>query len=287
MKWNEMRQSENVEDERSGSPSGGARPLVGSVGIGSIAIALIAGLIFRVNPLEILGLISSKSGTPAPQVQTSPINDRDSAFVKSILGDTEDTWGRIFKQQLDTPYRAPKLVLFRNGVNSACGSAQTTSGPFYCPADQKVYLDMAFFEHIQATAGPDTDFAKAYAIAHEVGHHIQTVVGTSDQVRQLQSRSSKTKANDLSVRTELQADCYAGVWGHNTAQRGLIGDRDVATALDTATQIGDDYLQKQARVNVVPESFTHGSSQQRVTWFKRGLETGDIKQCDTFAANRL
>jgi uncharacterized protein len=287
MKWNEMRQSENVEDERGGSPRSGARPLVGSVGIGSIAIALIAGLIFRVNPLEILGLISSKSSTPAPQTQASPINDRDSAFVKSILGDTEDTWSRIFKQQLNTPYRAPKLVLFRDGVNSACGAAQTTSGPFYCPADQKVYLDMAFFEHIQATASPEADFAKAYAIAHEVGHHIQTVLGTSGQVRQLQARSGKAQANDLSVRVELQADCYAGVWGHYTAQRGLISDRDVSAALDTATQIGDDYLQKQARVNVVPESFTHGSSQQRVKWFKTGLNTGDIAKCDTFATKQL
>ncbi len=287
MKWNEMRQSENVEDERSGSSSAVPGQLVGKVGLGGIAIALIAGLIFRVNPLEILGLISSNKTTPARQTETKPINDRDSAFVKSVLGDTEDTWDRIFQQQLKTRYQRPKLVLFRNGVNSACGSAKTSSGPFYCPADQKVYLDMAFFEHIQATAGAETDFAKSYAIAHEVGHHVQTILGTSGKVRQLQSTSSKTKANDLSVRVELQADCYAGVWGHFTAQRGLIGDRDVAQALDTATQIGDDYLQKQARVNVVPESFTHGSSQQRVKWFKRGLETGDMQQCDTFTTNQL
>jgi predicted metalloprotease len=287
MKWNEMRQSENVEDERSGSSSPVSGQRVRSIGIGGIAIAVVAGLIFRVNPLEILGLISSNQTTPAPQEKTKPINDRDSAFVKSVLGDTEDTWDRIFQQQLKTRYQPPKLVLFRNGVNSACGSAETTSGPFYCPADRKVYLDMAFFEHLQATASSEADFAKAYAIAHEVGHHVQTILGTSGKVRQLQATSSKTKANDLSVRTELQADCYAGVWGHYTAQRGLIGDRDVEQALDTATQIGDDYLQKQARVNVVPESFTHGSSQQRVTWFKRGLQTGDINRCDTFTTNQL
>ncbi|WP_019498022.1 neutral zinc metallopeptidase [Pseudanabaena sp. PCC 6802] len=287
MKWDEMRQSDNVEDER-GSSGQAPRQAIGKVGLGTIAIAVLAGLIFRVNPLEILGLVSGNSTAPVQQTQTKPINDRDSAFVRSILGDTEDTWNRIFQQQLKARYQPPKLVLFRNAVNSACGSAQTESGPFYCPADQKVYLDMAFFEHLQATAtGNDADFAKAYAIAHEVGHHIQTILGTSGQVRQLQSTSSKAKANELSVRVELQADCYAGVWGHFTAQRGLIGDRDIAKALDTATQIGDDYLQKQAQGHVVPESFTHGTSQQRVTWFRRGLESGDIKQCDTFSVNRL
>jgi hypothetical protein len=287
MKWDEMRQSDNVEDER-GSSTQMPRQAIGKVGLGTIAIAVLAGLIFRVNPLEILGLVSGNSSAPVQQTQTKPIDDRDSAFVRSVLGDTEDTWNRIFQQQLKTRYPAPKLVLFRGAVNSACGSAQTTSGPFYCPADRKVYLDMAFFAHLQATAtGNDADFAKAYAIAHEVGHHVQTVLGTSGQVRQLQATSSKAKANELSVRVELQADCYAGVWGHFTAQRGLIGDRDIAKALDTATQIGDDYLQKQAQGHIVPESFTHGTSQQRVTWFKRGLASGDINQCDTFSVGRL
>jgi uncharacterized protein len=286
MKWNEMRQSDNVEDRR-GSSGQAPRRAIGKVGIGSIAIALIASLIFRVNPLDVLNFMSGNTAAPPQQAEVKPIADRDSAFVKSILGDTEDTWNRIFKQQLQTPYRAPKLVLFRNSVESACGYAQTASGPFYCPADLKVYLDMDFFDRIQATASAEADFAKAYAISHEVGHHVQTLLGTSGQVRQLQARSSQAQANELSVRVELQADCYAGVWGHSTAQRGLISDRDVSAALATATQIGDDYLQKQAQGHVVPESFTHGTSQQRVAWFKRGLQAGDINQCDTFATKRL
>ncbi|PZO43809.1 MAG: neutral zinc metallopeptidase [Pseudanabaena frigida] len=292
MKWDEMRQSDNVEDERDGSSSSSSSPvgMLGGLGAGGIAIAVIAGLIFKVDPSQILAFLSNNNKVaPAPQsLVKKPSNDRDSAFVKSILGDTEDTWAKIFKQQLNTNYQAPKLVLFAGSVNSACGSAQTSSGPFYCPADKKVYLDMGFFKYLEATAGNDSDFARAYAIAHEVGHHIQNLRGTSGKVRQLKSSSNKTKANELSVRQELQADCLAGVWGHFTAQRGLITDRDITKALNTATQIGDDYLQKQSRGgHVVPESFTHGTSQQRVTWFKRGLDSGDIEQCDTFANNQL
>ena len=292
MKWDEMRESDNVEDERGGSSNLSSSPvgMLGGLGAGGIAIAVIAGLIFKVDPTQILSFLTNNNkNAPAPQsLVKKPINDRDSAFVRSILGDTEDTWGRIFQQQLKTNYQPPKLVLFSNTVNSACGSANTSSGPFYCPADKKVYLDMGFFKYLEATAGSDSDFARAYAIAHEVGHHIQNLRGTSSKVRQLKSSSNKTKANELSVRQELQADCFAGVWGHFTAQRGLISDQDVTKALNTATQIGDDYLQRQSKSgNVVPESFTHGTSQQRVTWFKRGLDTGDMDQCDTFATNQL
>jgi predicted metalloprotease len=292
MKWDEMRQSDNVEDERGGSSGSSNSPLgmLGGLGGGAMAIAVIAGLIFKVDPTQILSFLTNNNKTAsAPQgLVKPPINDRDSAFVKSVLGDTEDTWGRIFKQQLKTNYQPPKLVLFSNSVNSACGSGNTSSGPFYCPADKKVYLDMGFFKYLEATAGNDADFARAYAIAHEVGHHIQNLRGTSSSVRQLKASSNKVKANELSVRQELQADCLAGVWGHFTAQRGLISDQDITKALNTATQIGDDYLQKQSKSgHVVPESFTHGTSQQRVTWFKRGLDTGNIDQCDTFAANQL
>lgn len=292
MKWDEMRESDNVEDERGGSSKSNlsAGGMLGGLGAGGAVIAVIAGLIFNVDPAQILRFLNNGQTTaPASQgVVKAPVNDRDSAFVKSILGDTEDTWQKIFKQQLNTNYQAPKLVLFYGSVSSACGSADTASGPFYCPADKKVYLDMGFFKYLEATAGSDADFARSYAIAHEVGHHIQNLRGTSGKVRQLQSSSGKTKANELSVRTELQADCLAGVWGHFTAQRGLITDQDVTKALNAATQIGDDYLQKQSkRGHVIPESFTHGTSQQRVTWFKRGLETGDINQCDTFATNQL
>jgi len=291
MKWDEMRESDNVEDERGGSSrsSLSAGGMLGGLGAGGVAIAVIAGLIFNVDPAKILSFLNGQKTAPASQgVVKAPVNDRDSAFVKSILGDTEDTWGKIFKQQLNTNYQAPKLVLFEGSVSSACGSAETSAGPFYCPADKKVYLDMGFFKYLEATAGSDADFARSYAIAHEVGHHVQNLRGTSGKVRQLQSSSGKTKANELSVRIELQADCLAGVWGYSTAQRGLITDQDVSKALNTATQIGDDYLQKQSRQgHVTPDSFTHGTSQQRVTWFKRGLETGDINQCDTFATNQL
>jgi uncharacterized protein len=290
MKWDEMRRSDNVEDEREGggsSSSGRSPALLGGLGAGGAAIAVILGLIFKVNPAQIMGFLPSGTSAPTTQGQTKPKNDRDSDFVRAVLGDTEDTWNQIFKDQLKMQYQPPKLVLFSNSVNSACGSAQTTSGPFYCPADKKVYLDMAFFQYLEATAGADADFARSYAIAHEVGHHIQNILGTSGKVRQLKSGSDKATANSLSVRIELQADCYAGVWGQRTSQRGLIGDRDVEKALNTATQIGDDYLQKQAKVNVVPESFTHGSSQQRVKWFKRGFSSGDMKQCDTFNTDQL
>ena len=291
MKWDEMRESDNVEDERGGSSrsSLSAGGMLGGLGAGGVAIAVIAGLIFNVDPAKILSFLNGQTTAPTSQgVVKAPVNDRDSAFVKSILGDTEDTWGKIFKQQLNTNYQAPKLVLFEGSVSSACGSAETSAGPFYCPADKKVYLDMGFFKYLEATAGSDADFARSYAIAHEVGHHVQNLRGTSGKVRQLQSSSGKTKANELSVRIELQADCLAGVWGYSTAQRGLITDQDVSKALNTATQIGDDYLQKQSRQgHVTPDSFTHGTSQQRVTWFKRGLETGDINQCDTFVTNQL
>ncbi|MFM7601243.1 MAG: neutral zinc metallopeptidase [Pseudanabaena sp.] len=299
MKWDEMRESDNVEDQRDGSDesspssnlSSSSMGMLSGLGAGGVVIAVIASLIFKIDPTQLLNLIGSNNKTaPAPQqaLVKQPTKDRDSSFVKSVLGDTEDTWERIFKQQLKTNYQAPKLVLFDGYVNSACGSAKTSAGPFYCPADRKVYLDMGFFKYLEATAGNDADFARAYAIAHEVGHHIQNLRGISGKVRQLKASSSKAKANELSVRIELQADCLAGVWGHFTAQRGLISDQDITKALNTATQIGDDYLQKQSKSgHVTPESFTHGTSQQRVTWFKRGLSTGDIDQCDTFITSQL
>lgn len=283
MKWSDMRRSDNVEDDRGGSgrvPGG-----VGGASIGGVVIAVIAGLIFGVNPLEILSLMQGGDVAPAPQRQGQPVQDHDSDFVKAVLGDTEDTWGRIFKQQLNATYQAPKLVLFSSSVDSACGFAKAAAGPFYCPGDDKVYLDMSFFRQVQATAGADADFARAYAIAHEVGHHVQNQLGISTKVRQLQARSDKATVNNLSVRLELQADCFAGVWGHYTAERNLINGQDVTAAMNTATQIGDDYLQKQSRGYVVPEAFTHGSSEQRVSWFTRGLKSGSLKQCDTFSAS--
>jgi predicted metalloprotease len=205
--------------------------------------------------------------------------------VRAVLGDTEDTWQKIFQQQRGTPYQEPKLVLFSGGMQSACGFAETAVGPFYCPRDAKVYLGINFFQAIRAAAGPEADFARAYAIAHEVGHHVQHLLGTFEKVQHMQARADRALANQLSVRIELQADCFAGVWGHHTAERGLINQQDIATALQTAAQIGDDYLQRRARGTVAPETFTHGSSQQRVQWFEQGLTSGDMQQCNTFAAH--
>ncbi|MEO6062398.1 MAG: neutral zinc metallopeptidase [Thermoflexales bacterium] len=278
MKWQEMRKSDNVEDVRRG-PGRGA--VAGGVGLGGIVIALLAALLFGVDPSIVLNTMSS--GAPAPAQSAAPVSDQDNAFVRSVLGDTEDVWGSIFKKQLNKTYPAPKLVLFSGATNSACGTAQTASGPFYCPVDEKVYLDMAFFQAISAAAGPNADFARAYAIAHEVGHHIQNTLGIMGKVQDLQRRSDEATGNALSVRLELQADCYAGVWGRFTASRGLVDNADVTTALNTAAQIGDDYLQRRSKGSVSPETWTHGSSAQRVKWYKQGLTTGDINQCDTFS----
>ncbi len=285
MKWRNMRRSSNVEDVR----GGGRSPIrtAGGVGIGGVVLALLASLVFGVDPSTILGELEGSNTSAPTDVKQAPINDRDSEFVKAVLGDTEDVWTQVFRKQVGAEYQPPKLVLFNGSVDSACGFAEAATGPFYCPRNQKVYLDMSFFQQVKATAGEDADFARSYAIAHEIGHHIQTLLGVSDQVRQLQSRSSEATRNDLSVRLELQADCFAGVWGSSTAQRGLIDEQGIKGALDTAAQIGDDYLQRQGRGYVVPESFTHGSSEQRVNWFSRGLKTGDIQQCDTFKGGKL
>jgi uncharacterized protein len=280
-----MRRSSNVEDVR----GGGRSPVraAGGVGIGGIVLALLASLIFGIDPGTVLvGLQGGEVSQPS-QVEVAPINDRDSDFVKAVLGDTEDVWSQVFQKQVGAAYQPPKLVLFRDAVDSACGFAEAATGPFYCPRDQKVYLDMSFFQQVRAAAGENADFARAYAIAHEIGHHIQQTLGVSDQVRQLQNRSDEATRNNLSVRLELQADCFAGIWGSSTAQRGLVDDQSIKGAMDTAAQIGDDYLQRQGRGYVVPESFTHGSSEQRVNWFSRGLKTGDIQQCDTFNSRRI
>ncbi|NJR40730.1 MAG: neutral zinc metallopeptidase [Leptolyngbyaceae cyanobacterium CSU_1_4] len=285
MKWRNMRRSSNVQDVRGGGRS--TARTAGGVGIGGVVLALLASLVFGVDPSTVLSGLEGGDLSAPSNVQEAPIDDRDSDFVRAVLGDTEDVWSQVFRKQVGAEYQPPKLVLFSGSVNSACGFAEAATGPFYCPPDQKVYLDMSFFQRVQATAGADADFARSYAIAHEIGHHIQTLLGVSEQVRQLQSRSDEATSNDLSVRLELQADCFAGVWGNSTAQRGLINEQAIKGALDTAAQIGDDYLQRRGRGYVVPESFTHGSSEQRVSWFSRGLKTGDIQQCDTFTKGKI
>jgi uncharacterized protein len=280
MKWNEMRQSQNVEDVRGSSPRMGRR----SVGLGGIIIALLASLLFGVNPQTVLNGLQGADVPQQPQVQQVQRDDRDAQFVRAVLGDTEDVWKTVFRKQIGEAYQPPNLVLFSGAVNSACGFAEAAAGPFYCPRDQKVYLDMQFFRQIEAAAsGPNADFARAYAIAHEIGHHIQHQLGITTQVQQRQARSDEATSNALSTRLELQADCFAGVWANTTAQRDLIGNQDIEAALNAAAQIGDDYLQYRAKGYVVPESFTHGSSQERVNWFSRGVKTGDVNQCDTFS----
>jgi predicted metalloprotease len=294
MRWQGNRESDNVEDVRDdsgGAGSSGPGMALGGrgIGLGSVAVALVASYFLGVNPLTVLNLLSgggsgmsaSPSTQPAPRAH-APANDEQTRFVRTILADTEDVWQGIF-QQAGGQYRDPKLVLFRGAVPTACGRGEAATGPFYCPGDQKVYIDLDFYDVLKNRLGAPGDFAQAYVIAHEVGHHVQNLLGTSAKVDAMRSKLSQTQYNALSVRLELQADCYAGVWANHAQQaRQIIEAGDVDEALNAAAQIGDDTLQRNASGHVSPESFTHGSSQQRVSWFKRGLESGDIKQCNTF-----
>jgi uncharacterized protein len=277
MNWRNFRKSGNVEDRRGG---GAAR--AGGVGIGGIIIAVIASLVFGVNPAQVLGLL----GGANPRVSSTggaSLNDRDRQFAESILGKTEDVWGSIFKQAGET-YQAPKLVLFSGQDQSGCGAAEAAMGPFYCSADQTIYIDMSFFQELRGTS--NSDFAQAYVLAHEVGHHVQNLLGISGQVRQQRAQSDKVGSNNLSVRLELQADCFAGIWGHATAKdrTANITETEIRAALETAAEIGDDVLQRQAGRVANPHTFTHGSAAQRQQWFVRGLQSGSPDQCDTFKA---
>jgi predicted metalloprotease len=290
MKWEGNRQSDNVEDRRDDSPGvGGGFSLGGGrgIGVGTIVIALVGGWIFGINPLTILGALSGGGMAEAPVVQQGPAHkppadDKLAAFVSTVLADTEDVWKAQFAAQGST-YREPKLVLFRGATRTACGTGQTAMGPFYCPGDQRVYIDLAFYETMRARLGAPGDFAQAYVIAHEVGHHVQALLGVTEKVDAMRQRSNQAQSNALSVRLELQADCLAGVWGfHAQRARQVIQQGDVEEALNAATQIGDDTLQRKSQGTVVPESFTHGTSAQRVGWFKRGLTSGNLRECNTF-----
>ena len=292
MKWEGNRQSDNVEDARSGGGGGGGLGFGGgrSVGIGTVVVAVVAGWIFGINPLTVLGLLSG-GGSPA-QVQQAPAgkppaDDQMARFVSTVLADTEDVWRDQFKQ-LGGTYREPKLRLFRGSEPTACGTGESAMGPFYCPGDQKVYIDLSFYETMRTRLGAPGDFAQAYVIAHEVGHHVQNLMGITNKVDSARGRVSQAQQNALSVRLELQADCFAGVWAHHAqAARQILEQGDVEEALNAASQIGDDTLQRKSRGTIQPETFTHGSSAQRVTWFKRGLEGGEVKQCNTFEAKQL
>jgi predicted metalloprotease len=295
MRWEGNRQSDNVEDRRGGGGGGGGGGGIGlggrSVGLGTVAIAVVAGWIFGINPLTMLGLLSGdpSAGPPATQgpAPAPPANDREAAFVSTVLADTEDVWTQLF-QQAGGQYQRPRLVLFRGSTSTACGLGQSAMGPFYCPSDQKVYIDLAFYETLKRQLGAPGDFAQAYVIAHEVGHHVQNLMGVHEKVEQRRSRLSEAQSNALSVRVELQADCFAGIWGHHANNtRQILESGDVEEALNAASRIGDDALQRQSRGQVVPESFTHGTSEQRVAWFRRGLESGRVQDCDTFQARQL
>jgi hypothetical protein len=280
MKWREGRRSDNVEDRRGLSVRQGA---IGG-GIGILAL-LVIGLLTGADPGALLNAIAPESGSldTTPVVLTAAENE-SADFVSVVLADTEDTWQAIF-QEHGQVYRPPRLVLFKGSVDSACGYAQAAMGPFYCPDDERVYIDLDFYRELKDQLGAPGDFAQAYVIAHEVGHHVQNLEGISAEVRGLQSRSDEVTANRYSVMLELQADCYAGVWAyHADRERRIIEAGDIGEATNAAAKIGDDALQKQSQGYVVPDSFTHGTSAQRVKWFDAGLATGDTGSCDTFNA---
>ena len=295
MKWEGHRQSRNVEDRRAGSGGipglGGGRRVGGKgLGLGSIVIAVIAAWIFGINPLTVLGLLGGvDSGAPVSQgpVAAPPASDRQAMFVSTVLADTEDVWQALFRSGGQS-YREPKLVLFRGAVPTACGTGQSAMGPFYCPGDLKVYIDLGFFETLSRQMGAPGDFAQAYVIAHEVGHHVQRLIGVTDKVDAMRGRISQTQMNAMSVRVELQADCLAGVWTHHS-QRGKnwLEQGDIQEAMNAAARIGDDALQRQSTGTVRPESFTHGSSEQRMRWFQRGVQSGQVAACNTFDAQVL
>ena len=290
MRWEGNRESGNVEDHR-GSGGGGFGLGGRSIGIGTIVIALVGGAIFGINPLTILSILSGGGG-PVPQVQQGPAkappaDDQMARFVSTVLADTEDVWKQLFTQGGAT-YKEPRLVLFRGAIGTACGTGQSAMGPFYCPADHKVYIDLNFYETLKTRLGAPGDFAQAYVIAHEVGHHVQNLLGITGQMERLRGRSSQAQFNAMSVKLELQADCFAGVWAHHAQNaRQILEQGDVEEAMNAAAKIGDDALQGSRGGVVVPESFTHGTSAQRQKWFSTGLKTGSVKACDTFSSRTL
>ena len=282
MRWQGRRGSSNVEDRR-GTRYGKA----GGIGIGTILLALVA-MYFGQDPSVVLqnAQQSAPTGEQVPYQETAE-EGKLREFISVVLADTEETWGQIFTAAGRT-YEQPALVLFSGAVESACGFAQAAVGPFYCPADHKVYIDLSFYQELQNRFGAGGDFAQAYVVAHEVGHHVQTLLGISEKTMAARQRASEAEANALSVRQEMQADCLAGIWAHNADRlRQLLEQGDIEEGLNAASAIGDDRLQKQSRGHVSPESFTHGSSEQRVRWFKRGYESGSVPSCDTFTANSL
>ena len=281
MRWDDLRQSTNIEDAR-GSTGGGAGL---RLGVGGTLLALAASYFFGIDPRLVLGLVSAvPTQTSVPAARYGTPQDEQGRFIAAVLGETEDAWGDLFQAQ-GLRYTPPTLVLYREQMPSACGSANVAVGPFYCPQDRKVYLDLGFFEQLADEFQAPGQFAQAYVLAHEVGHHVQNLLGIAERVRAAQERASRAEANQLSVRLELQADCYAGVWArYADATKHILEQGDVESALRAAAAVGDDALQKRAQGYVVPESFTHGTSAQRAHWFKRGLDGGSVGSCDTFSS---
>jgi len=288
MRWEGNRESDNVEDRRG---AGGGMPVFGgrSIGIGTIVVALIGGWVLGINPLTLLGVLSGGSPAQVQQApaQRPPADDQMARFVSTVLADTEDVWATVFRAQ-GGGYQEPRLVLFRGSTPTACGAGQAAMGPFYCPADQKVDIDLSFYETMKSRMGAPGDFAQAYVIAHEVGHHVQNLLGISERVDRARGRMGQADFNRLSVQLELQADCFAGVWAHHAQNaRQILEQGDVEEAMNAAAKIGDDALQGARGGAVVPESFTHGTSAQRQRWFNTGLQSGSVQRCDTFSARTL
>jgi predicted metalloprotease len=287
MRLDDQEESRNVEDRRGSSSGFGIGR--GSLSIGSVILALAASYFFGIDPSVILGLTGNGDTPSTTQASTNKprAEDEMTRFVRKVLGSTESTWETIFSAGGKT-YVAPTLVLFSDATQTACGTGQSAMGPFYCPADQKVYIDLSFYRELRERFHAPGEFAQAYVIAHEIGHHVQNLLGISDRVHRAQEGVSKARANALSVRLELQADCFAGIWGNRAdAAKNIIEPGEIEQALNAASAIGDDRLQQQSPGRIVPESFTHGSSEQRVRWFKRGMASGALRQCDTFKAKTL
>ncbi|HET7811698.1 MAG TPA: neutral zinc metallopeptidase [Steroidobacteraceae bacterium] len=279
MRWRQTRESQNVQDYRGRSTGGGGGL---KLGLGTIVLGVIA--YFVGGPQLVMSLLSGAGSAPQTEeaIPTSKPGDESGQFVTHILGDTEETWTAIF-QQAGRQYDPPMLAIFSNGINTGCGSATSAAGPFYCPPDRKVYIDVAFFQQLETEFAAQGDFAKAYVIAHEVGHHVQNLLGTADQVRAAQQRASEAEANALSVRMELQADCFAGIWAHYAdSARQLVEAGDIDEALNAASAVGDDTIQKRVQGHVNQESFTHGSGAERQKWFRTGYTSGSVDQCNTF-----
>ncbi len=291
MRWEDYRQSENVEDRRSGGGGMGIPGGRGGIGIGTMVVLGLVGWALGIDPRLLIGgaemLQGGRQQVPTEQARTGPPADDIGRFVSVVLAQNEDVWEKVLPRDLGKTYTAPQLVMFRGATRSGCGAAQSAMGPFYCPVDRRVYLDTAFFDEMRRRLGGGGDFAYAYVIAHEVGHHIQNELGILPRVQQMRERASEAQSNALSVRTELQADCFAGVWGYHVQRMNRLDQGDIEEAMRTASAIGDDKLQSAAQGYVVPDSFTHGSAEQRMRWFMTGFRAGNMRSCDTFNARQI